>query len=160
MKRASFVAIFLLAIVAFGGGLTWFVTHGSPRRQIRNEFPGAETYFNPFNSPDPTVSQFIRIALPTYLSNDEPIGFSLTDCVEALHLQQRFSRLPHLHINTARLTRCRVINLCPTSERGFPSYIFFDDCDFSGLPAEQRALLRPYDPDNPTASKQFVIGDV
>jgi hypothetical protein len=140
------------------GGLTWRVNRGSPRWQIRHTFPGAEPYFNPFNSPDPTVSQFIRLAVPTYLRADEPIAFALTDCPDVLDLEQRFSRLSHLRINAAHLTRCRITNLCPTSERGFPSYLIFDDCDFSVLPAEQRALLGPYDPTNPAASKQFIIG--
>jgi hypothetical protein len=160
VKRRSLVAILLVSTVGLGGGLTWRVKQSSPRWQIRHVFPGAEPYFNPFNSPDPTVSQFIRLAVPTHLSADEPIGFSLTDCADALDLHQRFSRLSHLRINTAYLTRCRITNLCPTSALGFPSYMVFDDCDFSGLPAEQRALLRPYDPSNPAASKQFVLGDV
>ena len=159
VKRRSLVTILLLSAV-FGGGLTWRATRSSPRWQIRHTFSSAEPYFNPFNSPDPSVSQFIRLAVPTYLSADEPIGIALTDCPDPLDLQQRFSRLSHLRINTAHFTRCRITNLCPTSERGFPSYILFDDCDFSGLPAEQRALLRPYDPTNPAASKQFTIGDV
>ena len=160
MKRKSLVSILLLSVVVLDGALMWRASRSSPRWQIRHAFPGAEPYFNPFNSPDPTVPQFIRFAVPTYLEANEPIGVSLTDCPDALDLRQRFSRLSHLRINAAHLTRCRITNLCPTSELGFPSFVVFDDCDFSELPAEQRALLRPYDPTNPAASKQFVIGDV
>jgi hypothetical protein len=160
VKRRSFATILLLSAVTLGGGLTWRVRCSSPRWQIRRTFPGAEPYFDPLNSPDPTVSQFIRLAVPTYLAADEPIGLSLTDCPDSLDLQQRFFRLSHLRIRNVHFTRCRITNLCPTSERGFPSFILFDDCDFSKLPADQRAQLRLYDPTNPAASTQLCIGDV
>lgn len=160
MKRRSLVTILLLLTAVCGGGLTWRFTRGNAGWQIRQAFPGAQPYFDPVYSPDLTMSQVVRLALPTYFSVDESLGFSLADCPDSLDLKQRFSQLSHLRFFSVHLTRCRITNLCQTSAPGLPAIIIFDDCDFSQLPAEQRAQLRPYDPTNPAASKRFCIGDV
>lgn len=162
MKRKPLVTILLLVAVIFCGVVSWRFTRGNAGWQIRQAFPGAQPYFDPVGSPDPTLSQFIRIVLPNHFNEDESLGFNLYDCSEPLDLHQRFSRLSHLHLHlfSVHLTRCRITNLCTTSERGFPSVIVFDDCDFSQLPADQRSQLQPYDPTNPAASKQFYIGGV
>ena len=160
MKRKLLFAILLLTALSFCGAVSWRFTRGNAGWQIRQAFPGAQPYFDPVGSPDLTLSQLIRIVIPTQFSEDESLGFSLHDCSEPLDLHQRFSRLSHLRLFSVHLTRCKITNLCPAFVPGFPGVIVFDDCDFSQLPADQRSQLRPYDPTNPTASKQFYTGDV
>lgn len=160
VKRKPLVALLLLVALGLCGGFTWRFTQGNAGWQIRQAFPGAQPYFDPIGSPDPTISQFIRIVVPAFFSEDESLGFSLCDSPQPLDLQQRFARLSHLRFFSVHITRCKITNLCPTSERGFPGIIVFDDCDFSELPADQQSQLHPYDPTNPAATKQLCIGDV
>jgi hypothetical protein len=160
MKRKPLATILLLVALSFCGVVSWRFTCGNAGWQIRQAFPGAQPYFDPVGSPDPTLSQFIRIVLPTQFNEDESLGFNLQGCREPLDLQQRFSQLSHLRLFSVHLTRCKITNLCPSFVPGFPGIIVFDDCDFSQLPADQQTRLRPYDPADPTATKKFYIGDV
>ena len=160
MKRKTFNFLVATALVLLSGWITWRVTFYNVGTQIRKVFPGAVPYFDPVYSPDPTISATIRQFMPSYFGADESVGFSLTDSPEPLDLHQRFSRLSHVYFFSIHLTRCRITNLCEAGSRDFPGFILFDDCDFSELPADQRTLLRRYDPTNPTATKMFCIGGV
>lgn len=155
MKRKRFI-VSLIVVLLFGGWLAWRVAYYNAGPEIRRTFPGARPYFDPVNSPDPTISASIRGVMPSYFGRDESLGFSLIDSSEPLDLQARFSRLSHLKLFSIHFTRCRITNLCPPASRGFPSFIVFEDCDFSDLPPGQRSLLRPYG-DEP---KKFCIGVV
>ena len=128
--------------------------------QIKQVFPGAEPYFAPLHSPDPSVAEAIRTVMPTYVRADESVGFWLSHSPERLDLHARFSQLTHLRLFTVELKRCRISNLCPAGSNGFPSIITFEDCDFSELPEDQRALLLPEDPTNPAVTNKFYIGDI
>ncbi|MEO6755384.1 MAG: hypothetical protein ABIP85_26745 [Chthoniobacteraceae bacterium] len=160
MKRKRAIIVFLLGVLLITGAFAWRFTRGNAGWQIRQVFPGAQPYFSPSYSPDPSISATIRYFVPSYFGEDESVGFSLTDSSELLDLHARFSRLFHLRFYSIRLTRCKIINLRDLDSAGFHGFILFDDCDFSELPAEQRALIRRYDPTNPAATKQFCIGTV
>jgi hypothetical protein len=158
MKRAAIkiVLVFVLAIVA---ALTPLLTVGNAGWHIRRVFPTAKPYFAPVNSPDYTFSGLFRIIVPTYFGFDESLGVRIEDAPAAIDLQWDFARIPHKSFFSARVTRCKVINLCDTHQVGYPSLIVFEDCDFSVLPEDQKALLRPYDPSNPS-DKRLCIGGV
>ena len=156
MKHKRFILFIAAFVVLFGGWLGWRLTSYNAGPQIRQVFPGARPYFDPVYSPEPTISATIRGLTGSYFGMDESLGFSLIDAAEPLDLQARFSRLSHVKFFSVHFTRCKIINLCPAASRGFPSFIVFDDCDFSDLPPEQRSLLRPYG-DEP---KKFCIGVV
>jgi len=156
MKRKRLLLFLLIVCV---GAPVCFVQSGAGW-QIRRVFPGAEPYFAPLNSPNPTISSTIRAVVPSYFGTDESLGFWLYDSAERLDLRARFSRLAHLKFFTVQFTRCKITNLCPTGSDGFPVIIVFDDCDFSELPEDQRGLLQPYDPADPTAAKKFCIGKI
>ena len=160
VKRKPFFFFLLLSVLVVCGVLSLRFTSGSAGWQIRQVFPGAQPYFDPTYSPDTTISSTIRVVIPSYFGTDESLGFSLHDSPEPLDLRARFSRLDHLHFFSIHFTRCKITNLCPAGSAGFPSIIVFDDCDFSGLPADQRALIRPFDPTDPTATNTFCIGEI
>ncbi len=160
MKRKRAIIFLLLGALLLGGVFAWRFTRGNAGWQIRQVFPGARPYFDPVYSPDPTISATIRYFVPSFFGEDESVGFSLTDSSEPLDLHARFSRLSHLAFFSIHLTRCKITNLRDLDSAGFHGFILFDDCDFSELPADQRALIRRYDPTNPAATKKFCIGTV
>jgi len=160
MKRKPLFAFLVLIVLIVCGGVSWRFTRGSAGWQIRQAFPEAQPYFDPPNSPDLTISQVIRIAIPSHFSAEESLGFSLHDCQEPLDLTRRFGSLPQLKFLSVHFTRCKITNLCPTSSPGFPDIIVFDDCDFAQLPADQLSRLRPSDSTDPTAKKKFSIGEL
>ena len=158
MKRVAIKIILVLALVVVAA-LTPLLTVGNAGWHIRRVFPTAKPYFDPVNSPDYTFSALLRAIVPTYFGFDESLGVRIGDAPAAIDLQWDFARIPHKSFFSARVTRCKVINLCDTNQVGNPSFIVFEDCDFSGLPEDQKARLRPYDPSNPN-DKKLCIGSV
>lgn len=158
MKRIAtkFIVVLVLFVVAV---LIPLLTVGNAGWHIRRAFPTAKPYFDPINSPDFTFSALLRAIIPTYFGFDESLGVRIEDAPEAIDLQRSFYRIPHKSFLNAHVTRCKVINLCDTNQIGNPSFIVFEDCDFSALPEDQKAQLRQYDPSNPK-DKKLCIGSV
>lgn len=149
------VGVILVMVAA----LTPLLTFGNAGWHIRRVFPTAKPYFDPINSPDPTFSGILRVFIPTYFGFDESLGVRIEDAPHDIDLQWGFARIPHKSFFSMQVIRCKVVNLCDTNQIGNPSFILFEDCDFSSLPEDQKARLRPYDPSNP-ADKRLCIGSV
>jgi hypothetical protein len=158
MKRIAIkivIGVFLVLVAA----LTPLLTLGNSGWHIRRVFPTAKPYFDPVNSPDPTFSGILRAFIPTYFGFDESLGVRIEDSPTEIDLQSGFASIPHKSFFSMRVVRCKVINLCDTNQIGNPNFIVFEDCDFSALPEDQKARLRPYDPSNPE-DKRLCIGSV
>ena len=158
MKRKA-LKLVVAAVLLIGAMLLPLLTVGNARWHVRRAFPTATVYFEPASSPDFTFSALIRVVIPTYFGFDESLGVRIIDAPGDTDLQRGFALIPHKSFFSARLIRCRVISLCNTSEIGNPSFIVFEDCDLTRLPEDQKALLRPYDPQNPN-DKRVCIGSV
>jgi hypothetical protein len=118
---------------------------------VRRHFAGAEVFFDPLNSPDPSFPFFARIAFPHYVHPSEPVGIRLADHPHPVDL----SHLAGLRLRSVWLTRCKIADLRSIESAGLYPFIHFTDCDFSQLPLDQRQLIRPYDSKNPAAANQF-----
>ena len=158
MKRKG-IKLIVGGILIVAALLTPLLTIGNAGWHIKRAFPTAKPYFDPVYSPDPTFSGLLRAIIPTYFGFDESLGVRIVDAPEEIDLQRGFARIPHKSFFSARVIRCKVINLCDTNQIGNPSFIVFEDCDFSALPEDQKARLRPYDASNPQ-DKRLCIGSV
>jgi len=160
---------FLIRILLFGvvalaaaGGLVHRFTLGNATWHLHRAFPGSKVDFEPTMSPDPSVDGLIRLLVPTYHGMDEELGLDLADSPIPLDLHAKFSQLPETGLWAVQFTRCKITRLCPLGFDGshrFPSFFEFDDCDFSELPKEERALLQPYSND-PADAKKVTFGDI
>ena len=151
--------LFVATVLLIAAMLLPLLTVGNAGWHVRRAFPTATVYFEPVNSPDFTFSAMLRVVLPSYFAFDESLGVRIIDAPGDVDLQRGFALIPHKSFFSARLIRCTVISLCDTNEIGNPSFIVFEDCDFTGLPEDQKVLLRPYDPQNPK-DKRVCIGSV
>ena len=158
MKRKA-IKIIALVMLILAAVLIPLLTVGNAGWHIKRAFPSAEPYFDPVHSPDPTFSGLLRAIIPTYFGFDESLGVRIIDAHEDIDLQRGFASIPHKSFFSARVIRCKIINLCDTDQNGNPSFIVFEDCDFSGLPEDQKSRLRAYDPQNPD-DRRLCIGSV
>lgn len=149
MQRVLSLVAVLLGFLGLGIG---YLSFGGAGWQIRRHFPDAELFFDPLNSPDPSFPFFVRILFPRYVHRSEPVGFRLADYPDPVDL----SHLAGLRLHTVLLTRCRITDLRSIESSELHPYIHFINCDFSQLPHDQRHLIRPYDPQDPTRAGQFI----
>jgi len=155
MKRIV-IQTLIIGILLATSVLLPTLTLGNAGWHIRRAFPSAKPYFDPVNSPNYTFSSLLRIVIPTYFGFDESLGVLIEDVPGEIDLQRGFNQIPHKSFFGTRLRRCKVTNLCDTNQVGNPSFILFEDCDFSSLPEDQKSRLHIYNTENPNNGKVYI----
>jgi hypothetical protein len=151
VKSKPLKVILVASAVSIVGVLSWFFTFGNATWHIHRVLPGARVYFDPINSPDPSLSMLVRVLVPSYFGRTEDISIELSDHRTPID----FTPFAEFRLHSVHLRRCTVSDIRALISMG--AFVTLDDCDLSTLPSDQRGLLWSPDPDAPNPERKLAL---
>jgi hypothetical protein len=128
-------AIALAIVVLLGVSFLWLVTRGNVVWRVHHHYPTAVVRPAPVNSPDLHWGDFVRLLGIRFRAGSEYISIRISDQTVDLDDFRGMS------ISFLTLTRCRLSDLRPILSK-YHGDIALEDCDLSGVPADQLEYYR------------------